>query len=91
MHPFVLEKEPTAKQSSRVDANIKQKEKTTDRYGKSQQQKNPEFQQTENLVAKAKQYGGNIDICIRLFHESIKVGLQFICTCYDSNLVQAKC
>ena len=83
MDPFVLEKERIAKQSSHVDANIKQKEKVIDRYRKSQKRKDPEFQQTENLVSKAKKHGDSIDNCIRLFHESIKVGPQFICTCCD--------
>ena len=83
MDPFVLEKERIAKQSSRVDANIKQKVKVMDKYRKSQKRKDPEFQQTENLVAKAKKHGDSIDNCIRLFRESIKVGPHFICTCCD--------
>ena len=83
MDSFVLEKERIAKQSSLVDANIKQKEKVMDRYRKPQKRKDPEFQQTENLVTKAKKHEDSIDNCIRLFHESIKNGPQFICTCCD--------
>ena len=52
-----------------------------DRYRKSQKRKDQEFQQTENLVTKAKKHGDSIDNCIRLFHESIQDGPQFICTC----------
>ena len=43
--------------------------------------KEPEFKKTESKASNKKKHGKNIDDCIQLFHESIKLGPQFICTC----------
>ena len=52
-----------------------------DRQRNIRKRKDPECKKTESEASNKKKHGKNINYCILLFHESIKPGPQFICTC----------
>ncbi|XP_060561861.1 uncharacterized protein LOC132721554 [Ruditapes philippinarum] len=81
MNPYVSEIERVRKQISRSNVRNKNRELLNDKTRKAVKRKDPDFQQNENFAAKRKKHGNDIDNCISVFHESVKLGPQFICTC----------
>lgn len=95
-YPYNLEQERVAKQQWRLDKSNGKDESILDCKWKSSKHKERFFCQAENFSAKRRKYGGDIDDCIKLFHDGVYVGPVYICTCYHQtwfrqSVCEAKC
>ncbi|XP_062602358.1 uncharacterized protein LOC134264070, partial [Saccostrea cucullata] len=80
-NPLVLQKERQKKQAKRSDFYHRQNERLDNKQRKQEKRKNKEYCNRENERNRQRQFGINIQDCIHNFHEQIKHGPVFICSC----------
>ncbi|XP_061190194.1 uncharacterized protein LOC133198057 [Saccostrea echinata] len=74
-----LEKERLCKQHSR--RNYREKEKESERISKAKRRLDAEFTDHENKLMKKRCHGNSLEDCIKKFHEQVKIGPIYVCTC----------
>ena len=74
-----MEKERLFKQKCRH--KNEEKDKEINRVSKAKKRLCPEFREHEHNMKKRKCYGDTIESCIEKFHELIKTGPIYVCTC----------
>jgi len=79
--PMQLEKERIIKRSKRENTLYRTHENLSNTTRKQQRRKDPEYREHEEQSTKRRMYGPNLFECIIMFHEAIKDGPVYICTC----------
>ncbi|XP_062598648.1 uncharacterized protein LOC134260084 [Saccostrea cucullata] len=74
-----MEKERLCKQQSR--RNCREKERENERVSKSKKRLDAEFKDYENRLLKKRCHGNSLEDCIEKFHEEVKIGPIYVCTC----------
>ncbi|XP_062614791.1 uncharacterized protein LOC134276564 [Saccostrea cucullata] len=74
-----LEKERLCKQQSRK--KYREKERENERVSKAKRRLDTEFKDNENKGVKKRCHGNSLEDCIEKFHEQVKIGPIYVCTC----------
>ncbi|XP_062599574.1 uncharacterized protein LOC134261132 [Saccostrea cucullata] len=80
-NPIVLEKERLRKQAKRSNISFRENERMLNREQKQKKRTDVEYCEKENERKRQKRYGVDIEDCIQNFHEQIRHGPIFVCSC----------
>ncbi|XP_062614811.1 uncharacterized protein LOC134276593 [Saccostrea cucullata] len=80
-NPIVLERERLKKQAKRSNISFRENERLLNREQKQRQRADKEYCEKVNEQHRRKRFGIDIEDCIQNFHEQIKRGPIFVCTC----------
>ena len=82
-NPIVLERERLKKQAKRSNISFRENERLLNREQKQRQRADKEYCEKVNEQQRRKRFGIDIEDCIQNFHEQIKHGPIFVCTCFQ--------
>ncbi|XP_062570615.1 uncharacterized protein LOC134232646, partial [Saccostrea cucullata] len=78
----VKDRESTSKcMNKQSRKNYSEKEKESDRVSKAKRRLDSEFTDHENNLSKRRFHGNSLEDCIQKFHEQVKIGPLYVCTC----------
>ncbi|XP_062616288.1 uncharacterized protein LOC134278001 [Saccostrea cucullata] len=80
-NPTVLEKERLRKQAKRSNISFRENERLLNREQKQKQRADKEYCEKVNEQQRQKRFGIDIEACIQNFHEQIRYGPIFVCSC----------
>eukprot|EP00105_Crassostrea_gigas_P014661 XP_011431404.1 PREDICTED: uncharacterized protein LOC105331065 [Crassostrea gigas] len=80
-NPIVLEKERLRKQAKRSNISFRENERMLNREQKQKKRTDVEYCEKANERQRQKRFGVDIKDCIRHFHEQIRYGPIFVCSC----------
>ncbi|XP_062602755.1 E3 ubiquitin-protein ligase BRE1A-like [Saccostrea cucullata] len=80
-NPIVLERERLKKQAKRSNISFRENERLLNREQKQRQRADKEYCEKVDEQQRRKKFGIDIEDCIQNFHEQIKHGPIFVCSC----------
>ncbi|XP_061178430.1 uncharacterized protein LOC133187077 [Saccostrea echinata] len=80
-NPIVLEKERLRKQGKRSNISFRENERLLNREQKRKKRTDIEYYEKVNEHQRRKRFGEDVTDCIQIFHEQIRHGPIFVCSC----------
>ncbi|XP_062569080.1 uncharacterized protein LOC134231172 [Saccostrea cucullata] len=80
-NPIVLEKERLIKKAKRSNVSFRENERLLNKEQKQKQRADKEYCEKVNEQKRRKRFGADIGDCIQNFHEQIRHGPIFVCSC----------